>query len=70
MGAVTIPVIASSGAGAVEHFSEVFEATGVQAVGQPTGVDTYLCCLLLEEVVGAVVHLLLLRFEQKNKGNA
>ncbi|CAM9821721.1 unnamed protein product [Pylaiella littoralis] len=31
MGAVTIPVIASSGAGAVDHFSEVFEATGVQA---------------------------------------
>lgn len=32
MGAVTIPVIASSGAGAVEHFSELFEDTGVQAV--------------------------------------
>lgn len=32
MAAVTIPVIASSGAGAPEHFSEVFEATGVQAV--------------------------------------
>lgn len=32
MGAVSIPVIASSGAGAVEHFSEVFDATGVQAV--------------------------------------
>lgn len=32
MGAVTIPVIASSGAGAVEHFSQVFEETGVQAV--------------------------------------
>eukprot|EP00752_Nemacystus_decipiens_P010757 g9574.t1 len=31
MEAVTIPVIASSGAGAVEHFSEVFEETGVQA---------------------------------------
>ncbi|CAB1109039.1 unnamed protein product [Ectocarpus sp. CCAP 1310/34] len=31
MRAVSIPVIASSGAGAVEHFSEVFEATGVQA---------------------------------------
>jgi glutamine amidotransferase/cyclase len=29
--AVTIPVIASSGAGRVEHFSEVFEATGVEA---------------------------------------
>jgi len=28
---VTIPVIASSGAGKVEHFSEVFEATGVEA---------------------------------------
>jgi glutamine amidotransferase/cyclase len=29
--AVTIPVIASSGAGRVEHFAEVFEATGVEA---------------------------------------
>jgi imidazole glycerol-phosphate synthase len=29
--AVTIPVIASSGAGRVEHFSQVFEATGVEA---------------------------------------
>jgi glutamine amidotransferase/cyclase len=29
--AVTIPVIASSGAGRVEHFSEVFEKTGVEA---------------------------------------
>jgi glutamine amidotransferase/cyclase len=29
--AVSIPVIASSGAGRVEHFSEVFEATGVEA---------------------------------------
>ncbi len=29
--AVTIPVIASSGAGAVEHFSEVFEKTDVEA---------------------------------------
>ncbi|NEX19558.1 imidazole glycerol phosphate synthase subunit HisF [Thiorhodococcus mannitoliphagus] len=29
--AVSIPVIASSGAGCVEHFSEVFEATGVEA---------------------------------------
>ncbi len=29
--AVTIPVIASSGAGRVEHFSEVFERTGVEA---------------------------------------
>lgn len=29
--AVRIPVIASSGAGRVEHFSEVFEATGVEA---------------------------------------
>jgi glutamine amidotransferase/cyclase len=28
---VTIPVIASSGAGKVEHFSEVFEETGVEA---------------------------------------
>ena len=28
---MTIPVIASSGAGRVEHFSEVFEATGVEA---------------------------------------
>ncbi|MFN2366267.1 MAG: imidazole glycerol phosphate synthase subunit HisF [Desulfurivibrionaceae bacterium] len=28
---VTIPVIASSGAGRVEHFSEVFEKTGVEA---------------------------------------
>jgi len=28
---VTIPVIASSGAGRVEHFSEVFAATGVEA---------------------------------------
>lgn len=32
MDAVTIPVIASSGAGAPEHFSQVFEATDVQAV--------------------------------------
>ena len=32
MDAVTIPVIASSGAGAAEHFSQVFEATDVQAV--------------------------------------
>jgi len=30
-GAVTIPVIASSGAGRVEHFFEVFEKTGVEA---------------------------------------
>ena len=30
-GAVSIPVIASSGAGAVEHFSEVFAATDVEA---------------------------------------
>jgi glutamine amidotransferase/cyclase len=30
-GKVTIPVIASSGAGKVEHFSEVFEETGVEA---------------------------------------
>jgi glutamine amidotransferase/cyclase len=29
--AVTIPVIASSGAGRVEHFSEVFKQTGVEA---------------------------------------
>jgi len=29
--AVTIPVIASSGAGRVEHFSEVFKVTGVEA---------------------------------------
>jgi len=29
--AVSIPVIASSGAGRVEHFSEVFEKTGVEA---------------------------------------
>jgi len=29
--AITIPVIASSGAGRVEHFSEVFERTGVEA---------------------------------------
>ena len=29
--AVSIPVIASSGAGCVEHFAEVFEATGVEA---------------------------------------
>ena len=29
--AVRIPVIASSGAGRVEHFSEVFAATGVEA---------------------------------------
>jgi len=28
---VTIPVIASSGAGCVEHFSRVFEETGVEA---------------------------------------
>ena len=32
MDAVTIPVIASSGAGSAEHFSEVFQVTGVQAV--------------------------------------
>lgn len=32
MNAVSIPVIASSGAGAPEHFSDVFEATDVQAV--------------------------------------
>lgn len=31
MDAVTIPVIASSGAGSAEHFSEVFKVTGVQA---------------------------------------
>jgi len=30
-GAVTIPVIASSGAGKEEHFTEVFQKTGVQA---------------------------------------
>ena len=29
--AVSIPVIASSGAGKVEHFSEVFEQTGAEA---------------------------------------
>jgi glutamine amidotransferase/cyclase len=29
--AVSIPVIASSGAGAVEHFSQVFRETGVMA---------------------------------------
>ena len=29
--AVSIPVIASSGAGKVEHFSEVFAETGVEA---------------------------------------
>jgi len=29
--AVSIPVIASSGAGKVEHFSEVFEKTGAEA---------------------------------------
>jgi len=29
--AVSIPVIASSGAGCVEHFSQVFAATGVEA---------------------------------------
>jgi len=29
--AVTIPVIASSGAGAVQHFSEVFEKTNASA---------------------------------------
>ena len=29
--AVSIPVIASSGAGKVEHFSEVFEETGAEA---------------------------------------
>jgi glutamine amidotransferase/cyclase len=28
---ITIPVIASSGAGCVEHFSEVFEKTNVEA---------------------------------------
>lgn len=32
MDAVNIPVIASSGAGAPEHFSEIFKATNVQAV--------------------------------------
>lgn len=32
MDAVTIPVIASSGAGSAEHFAEVFQVTGVQAV--------------------------------------
>lgn len=32
MDAVTIPVIASSGAGAPEHFSQVFKVTDVQAV--------------------------------------
>eukprot|EP00904_Undaria_pinnatifida_P008175 jgi/Undpi1/4488/HiC_scaffold_17.g07842.m1 len=31
MDAVTIPVIASSGAGSAEHFAEVFQVTGVQA---------------------------------------
>jgi len=31
MAAVSIPVIASSGAGKVEHFSQVFQATNVQA---------------------------------------
>lgn len=31
MDAVTIPLIASSGAGAPKHFSQVFDATGVQA---------------------------------------
>jgi glutamine amidotransferase/cyclase len=31
-GAVSIPVIASSGAGCVEHFLEVFEKTGVESV--------------------------------------
>jgi glutamine amidotransferase/cyclase len=30
-GGVSIPVIASSGAGKVEHFSEVFEKTDVEA---------------------------------------
>jgi len=30
-GAVSIPVIASSGAGRVEHFAEIFEATSVEA---------------------------------------
>ena len=30
-GAVSIPVIASSGAGRVEHFSEVFRETGADA---------------------------------------
>ena len=29
--AISIPVIASSGAGCVEHFSEVFEKTDVEA---------------------------------------
>lgn len=29
--AVTIPVIASSGAGTVDHFSQVFKETGVMA---------------------------------------
>jgi glutamine amidotransferase/cyclase len=29
--AVTIPVVASSGAGRVEHFAEVFEQTGADA---------------------------------------
>ena len=28
---ITIPVIASSGAGKVEHFSEIFEKTDVEA---------------------------------------
>lgn len=32
MDAVTIPVIASSGAGSAEHFAEVFQVTDVQAV--------------------------------------
>lgn len=32
MDAVSIPVIASSGAGAPEHFSEIFKTTNVQAV--------------------------------------
>jgi imidazole glycerol phosphate synthase subunit HisF len=32
---VSIPVIASSGAGKVEHFSEVFEKTDVEAVLAP-----------------------------------
>jgi glutamine amidotransferase/cyclase len=30
-GAVSIPVIASSGAGCPEHFAELFEHTGVEA---------------------------------------
>jgi hypothetical protein len=33
--AVSIPVIASSGAGSAEHFSKVFEETGVEVSAQP-----------------------------------